>query len=98
MNGGGTTPIILGHTDMEDFAGTSKTSAAKLLDRVRSQLPWLPRHSLLLSGAVAFFPFSVPTGALHPGYNMTDKAGTVQYHGQGYKSLDFMWPIAFLVR
>jgi len=26
---------------------------------------------------------------------MPDKAGTVQYLGQGYKSLDFMWPIAF---
>ena len=48
--------------------------------------------------AKAFFPFSVPTGALDPGYNMTDSDKAVRYLGQGYRPLDFMWPIAFQSR
>lgn len=98
VGGTGETPVILGHTDMEDFAGSPNTAQPRYWNRFEASC-----HSCHATAAYnpktdAFFPFSVPTGALDPGYNMTDKAGAVRYLGQGYKPLDFMWPIAFQAR
>jgi hypothetical protein len=91
----GAVPVILGHTDMEDFAGSPNTAQPRYWTRFEASC-----HSCHATAAYnpqtrAFFPFSVPTGALDPGYNMADGTGTVQYLGQGYKPLDFMWPLAF---
>ncbi|KMK66686.1 hypothetical protein [Puniceibacterium sp. IMCC21224] len=98
VDGTGDTPVILGHTDMEDFAGSPNTAQPQYWTGFEASC-----HSCHATAAYnpqtrAFFPFSVPTGALHSGYNMTDKTGEVRYLGQGYKPLDFMWPIAFQTR
>ncbi|AKH99506.1 hypothetical protein IMCC20628_00785 [Hoeflea sp. IMCC20628] len=95
VDGSGDTPVILGHTDMEDFAGSPNTAQPQYWNRFEASCHSCHATAAYNPETKAFFPFSVPTGALHPGYNKSDKAGTVQYLGQGYKSLDFMWPIAF---
>lgn len=97
-NGQGEVPVILGHTDMEDFAGSPNTAQPAYWRHFEASC-----HSCHASASYdpetgAFFPFSVPTGALDPGYNETDANGVVRYLGQGYKPLDFMWPIAFQTR
>ena len=97
-NGKGRVPIILGHTNMEDFAGSPNTAQPNYWNRFEASCHSCHATAAYNPETKAFFPFSVPTGALHPGYNMTDKAGTVHYLGQGYKPLDFMWPIAFQAR
>lgn len=96
--GTGATPVILGHTDMEDFAGSPNTAQPRYWTRFEASC-----HSCHATAAYnpetgAFFPFSVPTGALDPSYNKSDGSGAVRYLGQGYKPLDFMWPIAFQAR
>jgi hypothetical protein len=95
VDGAGTVPVILGHTDMEDFAGSPNTAQAQYWTRFDSSC-----HSCHATAAYnpetdAFFPFSVPTGALDPSYNVADADGTTQYLGQGFKPVDFMWPIVF---
>jgi len=95
QNADGQTPVILGHTDMEDFAGHPNTAQAAYWREFDSSC-----HSCHATAAYnpddgTFFPFSVPTGALNPAYNMTDASGKTIYLGQGYKPLDFMWPIVF---
>ena len=90
--------MILGHTDMEDFAGSPNTAQPRYWTRFEASC-----HSCHATAAYnpetgAFFPFSVPTGALDPSYNKSDGSGAVRYLGQGYKPLDFMWPIAFQAR
>ena len=97
-NGTGATPVILGHTNMEDFAGSPNTAQPRYWTRFEASCHSCHATASYNPETAKFFPFSVPTGALHPGYNMTDSAGNVQYLGQGYKSLDFMWPIAFQAR
>ncbi|QPM91638.1 hypothetical protein [Pseudooceanicola algae] len=94
-NGEGTVPVILGHTDMEDFAGSPNTAQPTYWTRFEASCHSCHATAAYNPTSAEFFPFSVPTGALHPGYNMADKAGVTHYLGQGYKSLDFMWPIAF---
>ena len=94
-DGDGEVPVILGHTNMEDFAGGPNTAQPRYWTQFEASC-----HSCHASAAYnpqtgSFFPFSVPTGALDPGYNMTDGQGVVHHLGQGYKPLDFMWPIAF---
>jgi len=95
VDGTGETPVILGHTDMEDFAGSPNTAQPRYWTRFEASCHSCHATAAYNPQTQAFFPFSVPTGALHPGYNMTDSNGTVRYLGQGYKPLDFMWPIAF---
>lgn len=95
VDGTGETPVILGHTDMEDFAGSPNTAQPRYWNRFEASCHSCHATASYNPKTQAFFPFSVPTGALHPGYNMTDGNGTVQYLGQGYLPLDFMWPIAF---
>lgn len=95
VDGDGTTPIILGHTDMEDFAGTPNTAQPQYWTAFEASCHACHATASYNPATSAFFPFSVPTGALHPGYNIADGKGITQYLGQGYKSLDFMWPISF---
>lgn len=97
-NGTGHTPVILGHTNMEDFAGAPNAAQPQYWDHFESSC-----HSCHATAAYnpmtkIFFPFSVPKGILHPAYNQHDKSGNVQYLGQGFKPLDFMWPIVFRAR
>lgn len=94
----GETPVILGHTDMEDFAGRPNTAQPRYWTRFEASCHSCHATASYNPETGAFFPFSVPTGALDRGYNMTDSGGIVRYLGQGYKSLDFMWPIAFQAR
>ena len=98
VKGTGETPVILGHTDMEDFAGSPNTAQPRYWTRFEASCHSCHATASYNPETDAFFPFSVPTGALHPGYNQSDSAGTVRYLGQGYKPLDFMWPIAFQAR
>lgn len=97
-DGNGKTPVILGHTDMEDFAGGPNTAQPRYWTGFEASCHSCHATASYNPKTEAFFPFSVPTGALHPGYNLADKAGVVRYLGQGYKPLDFMWPIAFQAR
>lgn len=97
-DGRGKTPVILGHTDMEDFAGSPNTAQPAYWNRFEASCHSCHATAAYDPDTQAFFPFSVPTGALTPGYNMSDSKGTVFYLGQGYKPLDFMWPIAFQAR
>jgi len=96
--GTGVTPVILGHTDMEDFAGGPNTAQPAYWTSFQASCHSCHATASYNPETRAFFPFSVPTGALDPGYNKTDGAGNVQYLGQGYRPLDFMWPIAFQAR
>ena len=98
VDGAGTVPVILGHTDMEDFAGSPNTAQPAYWTRFEASCHACHATAAYNPETQAFFPFSVPTGALDPGYNVTDKNQIVQYLGQGYKPLDFMWPIAFQTR
>ncbi|MBP0483126.1 hypothetical protein [Sagittula salina] len=107
-------PVILGHTNMEDFAG--KWNTAQPYNWVAFEAschgchatasyrpnPEFKRNPAIKNPckddwekAPVFFPFSVPVGKLHPGYNMQDACSEVAYLGQGFMPLDFMWPIAF---
>ena len=98
VDGGGETPVILGHTDMEDFAGSPNTAQPHYWTRFEASCHSCHATASYNPETKAFFPFSVPTGALDPGYNMTDSDKAVRYLGQGYRPLDFMWPIAFQSR
>lgn len=98
VDGTGETPIILGHTNMEDFAGSPNTAQPRYWTRFEASCHSCHATASFNPETRAFFPFSVPTGALHPGYNKSDSNGTVHYLGQGFKPLDFMWPIAFQAR
>jgi hypothetical protein len=97
-NGDGEIPVILGHTDMEDFAGSPNTAQPKYWTRFEASCHSCHATAAYNPETEAFFPFSVPTGALDPGYNIADAGGIVRYLGQGYKPLDFMWPIVFQAR
>jgi hypothetical protein len=97
-DGNGKIPVILGHTDMEDFAGSPNTGQPRYWTRFEASCHSCHATASYNPKTGAFFPFSVPTGALDPSYNKTDSGGTVRYLGQGYRSLDFMWSIAFQAR
>ena len=98
VDGTGETPVILGHTDMEDFAGGPNTAQPNYWTGFQASCHSCHATAAYNPETEAFFPFSVPTGALHPGYNVTDSAKVVRYLGQGYRPMDFMWPIAFQAR
>ncbi|MDG1462546.1 MAG: hypothetical protein P8R04_03170 [Gammaproteobacteria bacterium] len=97
-NGNGSKAIILGNTDMEDFAGSPNTAQPAYWRHLEASCHSCHATASYNPETKAFFPFSVPIGVLHPGYNMTDSDGAVRYLGQGYRPLDFMWPIAFQAR
>ena len=94
-NGTGETPVILGHTDMEDFAGSPNTAQPNYWTSFQASCHSCHASASYNPDTAEFFPFSVPTGALAPSYNKANSNGKTQYLGQGYKPLDFMWPIAF---
>lgn len=94
-NGDGAVPLILGHTNMEDFAGKPNTAQAQYWTTFQASCHSCHATASYNPKTRSFFPFSVPTGALTPGYNVSDASHITHFLGQGYKSLDFMWPIAF---
>jgi len=98
VDGNGETPVILGHTDMEDFAGAPNTAQPRYWTSFEASCHTCHATAAYNPNTKKFFPFSVPTGALDPGYNMADSDQIVRYLGQGYRPLDFMWPIAFQAR
>lgn len=99
VDGAGTVPVILGHTDMEDFAGSPNTAQPAYWTGFEASCHSCHATAAYNPETEVFFPFSVPTGALDPGYHAKEKhkdaEDIVKYLGQGYKPLDFMWPIAF---
>ena len=94
-NADGVTPVILGHTDMEDFAGLPNTAQPAYWTSFNASCHSCHATAAYNPSTKASFPFSSPTGALHPAYNASDSEGKTEYLGQGFKPLDFMWPIVF---
>lgn len=97
-HGTGKTHVILGHTDMEDFAGSPNVAQPAYWTEFQSSCHSCHATAAYNPESGDFFPFSVATGALKPGYSAKDKEGHLQYLGEGYKPLDFMWPIVFHAR
>ncbi len=95
VDGLGTTPVVLGHTAMEDFAGAPNTAQSQYWTSFEASCHSCHATASYNPDTATFFPLSVPKGALDPSYNHEDKSGTTQYLGQGFKPLDFMWPITF---
>lgn len=93
--GGGSTPVILGHTDMEDFAGTPNTAQPRYWNSFQASCHTCHASAAINPKTKEYFPFSVPTGALTPQYNAANPNSPTKYLGLGYVPLDFMWPIAF---
>jgi hypothetical protein len=94
-NGDGKTPVILGHTDMEDFAGFPNIAQPSYWSSFNSSCHSCHASASINTTTNEFFPFSVPSGALTPQYNAADSKANNIYLGDGFKSLDFMWPITF---
>ncbi|WP_296052140.1 hypothetical protein [uncultured Alteromonas sp.] len=94
-NADGVTPVILGHTDMEDFAGKPNTAQPAYWTSFDASCHSCHATAAYNPATRATFPFSSPTGALDPAYNAADSNGSTVYLGQGFKPLDFMWPIVF---
>lgn len=94
-NADGVTPVILGHTDMEDFAGLPNTAQPAYWTSFNASCHSCHATASYNPSTKASFPFSSPTGALDPAYNAADSDGNTEYLGQGFKPLDFMWPIVF---
>lgn len=103
VDGKGGKPVILGHTDMEDFAGSPNTAQPRYWTSFNASC-----HSCHATAAInpttgCYFPFTVPAGALTEQYygqvdKDADKAcgpNSNAYLGDGFVPLDFMWPIAF---
>lgn len=95
-NGTGETPVILGHTDMEDFAGTPNTAQPRYWTSFQASCHTCHATAAINPETESYFPFSVPTGALTPQYYANESANSPNvYLGDGFVPLDFMWPIAF---
>lgn len=93
-NADGKTPVILGHTDMEDFAGAPNTAQPQYWTSFQSSCHTCHATAAINPATGEYFPFSVPKGQLTPSYNAP--AGDVTaYLGLDYVPLDFMWPIVF---
>ncbi|WP_112321727.1 hypothetical protein [Oceanibium sediminis] len=97
-DGNGDVPVILGHTHMEDFSGSPNTAQPRYWTEFESSCHTCHATASYNPETESFFPFSVPVGALGLTYNKADSGGVVRYLAQGYKPLDFMWPIAFQAR
>ncbi|WP_415881550.1 hypothetical protein [Neptuniibacter sp. QD34_54] len=93
--GEGTTPVILGHTDMEDFAGFPNTAQPAYWSSYNSSCHTCHATAAINPETETYFPFTVPVGALNPQYYGADANGTNLYLGDGFVPLDFMWPISF---
>ena len=89
------TPVILGHTDMEDFAGLPNTAQPAYWTAFNASCHSCHATATYNPSTKVSFPFSSPTGALDPAYYAADSEGNTEYLGQGFKPLDFMWPIVF---
>lgn len=95
-NGKGTTPVILGHTDMEDFAGAPNTAQPRYWTSFNSSCHTCHATASINPETETYFPFTVPTGALSPQYyGAASKTAPNLYLGDGFVPLDFMWPISF---
>jgi hypothetical protein len=94
VDGKGTEPIILGHTDMEDFAGSPNTAQPEYWRSFDASCHACHATASINPKTEEFFPFTVPTGALTPQYYGTVGNANV-YLGDGFVPLDFMWPISF---
>ncbi len=95
-NGKGKSPVILGHTDMEDFAGAPNTAQPSYWTSFNSSCHTCHATTAINPETATFFPFTVPTGALTAQYyGAGANKGPNLYLGDGFVSLDFMWPIAF---
>lgn len=94
-DGNGTDNVILGHTNMEDFAGWPNTAQAPYWENFNASCHACHATASYNPEADEYFPFSVPTGALSTNYNFTEGNGTMHIISLGYQPLDFMWPIAF---
>lgn len=90
-------PVILGHTQMEDFAGTPNNAQPQYWDAFQASCHGCHASAAINPDTGVYFPFSVPKGALHPAYNASSSGANAQtyYLGDGFVSLDFMWPIPF---
>lgn len=95
VNGNGKKPVILGHTDMEDFAGAPNTAQPSYWTSFNASCHSCHATAAIDPNTATYFPFSVPTGALSPQYYGTTSGGANLYLGDGFVPLDFMWPIVF---
>lgn len=101
VDGEGEEPVILGHTDMEDFAGWPNTAQPSYWQNFNSSCHTCHATAAFNPKTKEYFPFTVPVGKLTPQYyglpNETKENPnpTNVYLGDGYIPLDFMWPIAF---
>lgn len=103
VDGKGDKPVILGHTDMEDFAGWPNTAQPRYWSNFNSSCHTCHATASINPTTQCYFPFTVPSGALTEQYygevdKEADKAcgpGSNAYLGDGFVPLDFMWPIAF---
>lgn len=96
VDGKGKEPVILGHTDMEDFAGWPNTAQPSYWKNFNSSCHACHATAAFNPKTNQYFPFTVPSGALTAQYygQPTPDSANV-YLGDGYIPLDFMWPIAF---
>jgi hypothetical protein len=99
VNGKGKEPVILGHTDMEDFAGSPNTAQPEYWTSFNSSCHTCHATAAINPVTECYFPFTVPSGALTEQYygevdSAPCKPGNV-YLGDGFVPLDFMWPIVF---
>jgi hypothetical protein len=89
-------PVILGHTDMEDFAGAPNTAQPSYWTSFNSSCHTCHATAAINPETETYFPFSVPVGKLSPQYYGQPSADKPNlYLGDGFVPLDFMWPIAF---
>ncbi|MEL6427591.1 MAG: hypothetical protein AAFR54_00345 [Planctomycetota bacterium] len=95
VGGRGKTPVILGHTDMEDFAGLPNVAQPQYWTSFQASCHSCHATASYNPATDQFIPFSVPTGSLNLGYNIQSPTAPTVYLGQGFKPLDFMWPIVF---
>ncbi|MEJ2310541.1 MAG: hypothetical protein P8Z78_14715 [Gammaproteobacteria bacterium] len=95
VDGEGNEPVILGHTDMEDFAGSPNTAQPRYWTSFNASCHTCHATAAINPETETYFPFSVPAGALTPQYYGAEKDGTNLYLGDGFVPLDFMWPISF---
>ncbi len=101
VDGKGKDPVILGHSMMEDFAGYPDNADPTKWITDSSSCHTCHATASINPATGNYFPFTVPVGPLTPLYGATgtttqacNSFATVL--GDGYVSLDFMWPIVFM--
>ena len=100
VDGNGKDPVILGHSMMEDFAGFPDNADPTQWVTDSSSCHTCHATAAINPATGNYFPFTVPVGALSPYYSAsgTTTQGCMSFAtalGDGYVSLDFMWPIVF---